>query len=297
MPSRSTSSTPTRSSVATTSPRPRPWACACSSSTRSAEIGQGRRGRTRQPACSADWSPPARDRTGRCPASTAARPTRASRSWSPRTSSASTPPASASTSVRSSATRRRGPSRSPRRAGSSPGCASSGLDPWTRSTSGVGSLRDYDESCPRIEAYGAGSSGTCRITFGDRPTADDRRTGTRHRRRRRHRWSALTWSLVIQRRAGARGCSWTSGVFTGLVETLDEAIRYRLRTAARRRRDRPVRAGRPDVRQRRRALRGADGRPAARRSPRATRSSCCRRGSTRAATPASASTASSRCPP
>ena len=45
------------------------------------------------------------------------------------------------------------------------------------------------------------------------------------------------------------------GKFGGLAETMDESIRYPIRHAARRRRDRPLRARRPDLRLGRRAVR------------------------------------------
>ena len=93
-------------------------------------------------------------------------------------------------------------------------------------------------------------------------------------------------------RGGPRWVYLDAGVFTGLVETLDEAIRYRMdhrRTAGRPGR----RARRADLRQRRRAVRDAPVELPLR-SPRATRSGSVRR-RLHAPTRRSGSTASRRC--
>ena len=106
----------------------------------------------------------------------------------------------------------------------------------------------------------------------------------------------VTSVVAVVHRGDTRWVYLDAGVFTGLVETLDEAIRYRLETDVDRT-DRSVRAGRADVRQRRRAVREAARCTCRWRSPRATGSCSPPRAPTRPATRRSGSTASRRCRP
>ncbi len=76
--------------------------------------------------------------------------------------------------------------------------------------------------------------------------------------------TVVTSVVGVVDRGGVRWVFVDAGVFTGLVETLDEAIRYRLEVPGVGGPSRAVRARRPDVRQRRRALRDDAGVPAAR---------------------------------
>ena len=106
-----------------------------------------------------------------------------------------------------------------------------------------------------------------------RPPADDRRAGTRHRRRRRH--AGRLGGRGHPARPGpvgvpGRRCLHRTGRDAGRGDPLPPAHHRRRRC------HRSLRAGRPDLRQRRRALRGADGRPPAharrgRRGPAAVR--------------------------
>ena len=105
-----------------------------------------------------------------------------------------------------------------------------------------------------------------------------------------------TTVVAVCWRGGRRWVYLDAGVFTGLVETLDEAIRYRSDRPDGRP-DGPVRARRPDLRQRRRALREAPRATCRSPSRRATGSGCTPPAPTPRATRRSASTASRRLPP
>ena len=98
-----------------------------------------------------------------------------------------------------------------------------GLDPWLLDIGGGFPAR-LDDGCPPPEAYGAAIERHLDAAFGDQPADHDRRARPRHRRGRRrpghHRASGCV------HRAGTRWVFLDAGVFTGLVETLDEAIRY-----------------------------------------------------------------------
>ena len=205
--------------------------------------------------CCAAWSPPAKVRTGRCPASTAAPPTRPSRSSPSPTSSGSTPPGSPSTSARSSATRRRGqPDRRRRRTSSScsadegctPGCSTWAAASRRRTTTAAGRSRRTarPSTATSTSAFGAHRPQTM-IEPGRGIVGDA---------------GNLVSSVIgVVDRGGVRWVYLDAGVFTGLVETLDEAIRYRLSTSADGAPTGPCVLAGPDLRQRRRALRGPDG--------------------------------------
>ena len=231
----------------------RPRRPASSSSTRRRRSARSPRPRPVRP-CSAASSPPATAPTGRCPASTAARSARPWTSSGSPSRSAWTPagvcfhvgsqqrdPNAWRSPIAAAATRVRGGAR--RRA----------LPVAARPRRRVPrAARGRAPAARRVRR--APSSDQLRQSFGDAPTADHRRAGPGRRRRRRRTgrraWSA--WSTA----ADTRWVYLDAGVFTGLVETLDEAIRYRHRDQRRRRPDRPVRARGADLRQRRRALRG-----------------------------------------
>ena len=87
------------------------------------------------------------------------------------------------------------------------------------------------------------------------------------------------------------------GKFSGLAETIDEAIRYQFETRHGDGDDRPLHPGRPVLQLGRRALREAPGPAAARRSRPATRCASSAPAPTRRATRRSASTASRRSTP
>ena len=111
----------------------------------------------------------------------------------------------------------------------------------------------YDDGCLPVAAYGEAIERPPRPSLRRRPpgrssSRDAASSGTPAR------WSSSVIGVVD--RGGVRWVYLDAGVFTGLVETLDEAIRYRLDDHRGRRSDRTLRAGRADLRQRRRALRG-----------------------------------------
>ena len=133
-----------------------------------------------------------------------------------------------------------------------------GLDPWLLDLGGGFPAR-LDAGCPAPEAYGAAIDRHLAAAFGDhRPTT----IAEPGRGIAADAGVLVTTVIGVLHRAGTRWVFLDAGVFTGLVETLDEAIRYPLATDVARP-DRTVRALRPDLRQRGRALRGRDGRAAA----------------------------------
>ena len=220
---------------------------------------QGRRGRARDGRAVPDRHLRRAARTGRCRASTAAPPPRPSRCSASPPGSGSTPPASPSTSAPSSATRRRGTRRSrpsarifaaaARRPVCGPGCSTSAAASRPRSRAARPLSR---RTAPR-------SGGRLRKRFGDAPPADDRRArprrssptpATGHVRRRRG--PPRRHPLGLPRRRGVHRA--------GRDPRRGDPLPARDR---RRRTDRSVRARRPDLRQRRRALREAAGAAAA----------------------------------
>jgi ornithine decarboxylase len=104
----------------------------------------------------------------------------------------------------------------------------SGLNPRILDLGG-GFPAEYDESCPSIETYGATVERHLRLAFGD----DRPRTIVEPGRGVVGDAGTLVTSVVgVIQRGPVRWVFLDAGVFTGLVETLDEAIRYRLRTSA-----------------------------------------------------------------
>ena len=167
-----------------------------------------------------------RGRTGRCRASTAARPRRRSPSSGPRPGSACAPTGSPSTSAPSSATRRRGPARSRSAATVFAALREHGLDPWLLDLGGGFPAR-LDDGCPPPEAYGAAIERHLAASFGDqRPTT----IAEPGRGIAADAGVLVTTVVAVLHRAGTRWVFLDAGVFTGLVETLDEAIRYPLAT-------------------------------------------------------------------
>ena len=165
-----------------------------------------------------------------------------------RATSASSRPASASTSARSSATRRPGAAdRTP-----PPGCSP------TLPRRGVAlRLLDLGGGFPAdLEGRDDGPAGrrpsrrTARssVATSTRPSTADR-PATLVEPGRGIVGDAGTWSasvVAVVQRGGVRWVYLDAGVFTGLVETLDEAIRYRISTAgARPDRARACSPGRP----------------------------------------------------
>src|SRR4051794_6975573 len=101
-----------------------------------------------------------------------------------------------------------------------------GLDPWLLDLGGGFPAR-LDDRCPPPEAYGAAIERHLATAFGDhRPT-----TIAEPGRGIAAEAGVLVASVIgVVRRAGVRWVFLDAGVFTGLVETLDEAIRYPLAT-------------------------------------------------------------------
>ena len=104
----------------------------------------------------------------------------------------------------------------------------SGLDPRILDLGG-GFPAEYDEGCPPIEAYGETVERHLHLAFGkDRP-----QTIVEPGRGIVGDSGTLVASVVaVIQRGPVRWVFLDAGVFTGLVETLGEAIRYRLRTTA-----------------------------------------------------------------
>lgn len=101
-----------------------------------------------------------------------------------------------------------------------------GLDPWLLDLGG-GFPASLDAHCPPPEAYGAAIERHLAAAFGDaRPT-----TIAEPGRGVAADAGALVATVIgVVRRAGTRWVFLDAGVFTGLVETLEEAIRYPLAT-------------------------------------------------------------------
>jgi ornithine decarboxylase len=102
-----------------------------------------------------------------------------------------------------------------------------GLDPWLLDIGGGFPAR-LDDGCPSPEAYGAAIERHLDAAFGDqRPTT----IAEPGRGIAADAGVLVTTVLGVVHRAGTRWVFLDAGVFTGLVETLDEAIRYRLQTS------------------------------------------------------------------
>jgi ornithine decarboxylase len=101
-----------------------------------------------------------------------------------------------------------------------------GLNPWLLDLGG-GFPAPLDKTCPPPEAYGVAIERHLSTAFGDqRPTtiAEPGRGITADA-------GVLVSSVIgVVHRGGTRWVFLDAGVFTGLVETLDEAIRYPLTT-------------------------------------------------------------------
>ena len=187
----------------TSSPRP-PSACASSSSTPSRRPSRSPRPpRAAQVLCR--LSPRARARTGRCRASTAARPTEAVEILTladrarPRRR-----PASPSTWAPSSATPRPGLPRSPPSARVFDGAARRGVCAPGCSTSAAASRRTYEDGAPPLPAYGAAIERHLRrLRSAGRPAA--------HARRARRGIVGDAGTLVLQRDRGASGAATCAG--------------------------------------------------------------------------------------
>lgn len=104
----------------------------------------------------------------------------------------------------------------------------SGLDPWLLDLGG-GFPASYDEGCRPIAAYGAAIESQLADAFGDwRPeTIVEPGRGVVG-----DAGTLVTTVIGVVHRGGVRWVFLDAGVFTGLVETLGEAIRYRLSTTA-----------------------------------------------------------------
>jgi ornithine decarboxylase len=103
-----------------------------------------------------------------------------------------------------------------------------GPNPWLLDLGG-GFPAVYDEGCPPVAAYGEAITRHLDAAFGgDRPE-----TIVEPGRGIVGDAGTLVASVIgVVQRGGVRWVFLDAGVFTGLVETLDEAIRYRLRTSA-----------------------------------------------------------------
>ena len=87
----------------------------------------------------------------------------------------------------------------------------------------------YDERCPSTRAYGEAIAGHLHRAFGDSVPATIVEPG---RGIVGDAGTLVSTVIGVIERAGVRWVFLDAGVFTGLVETLGEAIRYRLTTSA-----------------------------------------------------------------
>ena len=215
----------------------------------------------RAPRCSCASSPPGRGRTGRCRASTAA-PLDEAVALLVDAGRRGLDPAGVSFHVGLAAAR-------PPRVGAAgplggpglPALRSAGHHPWLLDLGG-GFPASLDARRPLRSPTTAGSStpSSPRSFGADRP-----RTLVEPGRGIVGDAGTVVASVVgVVDRGGSRWVFLDAGVFTGLVETLDEAIRYRLETPGVHGPTGPCVLAGPDLRQRRRALRDDAGRPAAR---------------------------------
>jgi ornithine decarboxylase len=103
---------------------------------------------------------------------------------------------------------------------------SEGLDPWLLDLGG-GFPASLDAGCPPPEAYGAAIERHLDAAFGDRRPTTIAEPG---RGIAADAGILVATVIGVVHRAGTRWVFLDAGVFTGLVETLDEAIRYPLGT-------------------------------------------------------------------
>ena len=101
-----------------------------------------------------------------------------------------------------------------------------GLDPWLLDLGG-GFPASLDAGCPAPEAYGAAIERHLAAAFGDRRPTTIAEPG---RGIAADAGVLVATVLGVVHRADTRWVFLDAGVFTGLVETLDEAIRYPLST-------------------------------------------------------------------
>jgi len=101
-----------------------------------------------------------------------------------------------------------------------------GLDPWLLDIGGGFPAR-LDDGCPPPEAYGAAIERHLAVAFGERRPVTIAEPG---RGIAADAGVLVTSVIGVLHRAGTRWVFLDAGVFTGLVETLDEAIRYPLAT-------------------------------------------------------------------
>lgn len=103
-----------------------------------------------------------------------------------------------------------------------------GLDPWLLDLGG-GFPAHLEGGCPPLASYGAAIEASLRRHFAARRPATLVEPG---RAVVADAGTLVSSVIGVVRRGNARWVYLDAGVFTGLVETLDEAIRYRLRTSA-----------------------------------------------------------------
>ncbi len=103
-----------------------------------------------------------------------------------------------------------------------------GLDPWLLDLGG-GFPAHLDGECPPLPAYGAAIELQLRRHFGTHRPQTLVEPG---RAVVADAGCLVSTVLAVVRRGATRWVYLDAGVFTGLVETLDEAIRYRLTTSA-----------------------------------------------------------------
>jgi ornithine decarboxylase len=103
-----------------------------------------------------------------------------------------------------------------------------GVEPWLLDLGG-GFPAHLEGGCPPLAAYGAAIERQLRRHFGDRRPQTLVEPG---RAVVADAGTLVASVLAVVRRGGTRWVFLDAGVFTGLVETLDEAIRYRIRTSA-----------------------------------------------------------------
>jgi ornithine decarboxylase len=101
-----------------------------------------------------------------------------------------------------------------------------GLDPWLLDLGG-GFPAHLDDTCPPPEAFGAAIERHLAASFGDRRPTTIAEPG---RGIAADAGVLVSTVVAVLHRAGTRWVYLDAGVFTGLVETLDEAIRYPLAT-------------------------------------------------------------------
>jgi ornithine decarboxylase len=104
-----------------------------------------------------------------------------------------------------------------------------GLSPWLLDLGG-GFPASYDGGCPPVTAYGEAIDRRLDDAFGDHRPETIVEPG---RGIVGDAGTLVSTVIGVVHRGGVRWVFLDAGVFTGLVETLDEAIRYRLQTTAR----------------------------------------------------------------